>query len=462
MVSSAARSSALEAYDVTARVAHGGMAAIYVATDARGHEVAVKVLHPHLAEDEHIRHMFLHEASLASRLSHPNVVHVHEHGDDPSYGAFIVMEYVHGADLANVLKAASKRKHRIDARVVVRLMVDLCRGLHAAHTLSSDDGEPLNLVHRDVSPHNLLIGDDGVARLTDFGIAKSDERYTMTRPGQLKGKLSYMSPEQLAHEDDPDQRVDVFAAGVLLWEALLIKRLFKGDDEVATINAVLLSKIDPPSKFYPELAPLDEVVERALAREPEDRYPSAEAMADALEEAAEAIGGAADRELCREELGPLIADELARRHERIERASLTPPGVEPVSESQSISLTPEEAAPSGRWVGTVIGLLLLLIGVCGTAIAWIVWSTPDEPGPVVETATPAPDMEEPAPEDPPEEPAPTPALPAPPPIAEATPVPNPSPRPTPAPMRTPYEAEPAEAPTSELAPMEGTPNPYGD
>jgi eukaryotic-like serine/threonine-protein kinase len=211
---------ALAKLELSARVAHGGMASIHLATDARGRRVAVKVLHAHLAEDPHMRRMFLHEARLAERLAHPNVVRVYGHGDDPRLGAYLVMEYVRGADLAGVLKAASARRRRVDPRVVCRLLVDVCRGLHAAHGLRGEDGEPLHLVHRDVSPHNVLVGDDGVARLTDFGIAKSDERYTLTRPGQLKGKLSYMAPEQLAQEDDTDQRADVFAAGVVLWEEI--------------------------------------------------------------------------------------------------------------------------------------------------------------------------------------------------------------------------------------------------
>ncbi|MCA9604887.1 MAG: serine/threonine protein kinase, partial [Myxococcales bacterium] len=181
---------ALDPFHLTARVAHGGMATVYAGT-REGEPVAVKLLHPHLAEDAHIRAMFLHEANLASRLEHPNVVRVFDHGEHPVHGAYILMELLEGGDLSGLLAAAAERERRVPPRIVARLVVDLCCGLEAAHSLTGDDGAPLRLVHRDVSPHNLLVGTDGVARLTDFGIAKSDERYTMTRPGQLKGKLGY-------------------------------------------------------------------------------------------------------------------------------------------------------------------------------------------------------------------------------------------------------------------------------
>ncbi len=382
-------SSTLADLELSARVAYGGMASIFVATEQRGGapaRVAVKVLHDHLAEDKHIRRMFLHEAELAGRLSHPNVVRVFRHGEDPTHGAFIVMEYVDGADLALVIKGASKRRRPLDPRVTARLIVDLCRGLHAAHELTGEDGRALNLVHRDVSPHNVLVGADGVARLTDFGIAKSDQRYTMTRPGQLKGKLAYMSPEQLAHEDEPDRRVDVFAAGVVLWESLVSRRLFRADDEVATINKVLLARIEPPSAHWPELAPLDAVTLKALAREREDRFASAQEMADALEAAAAELGGVASREECQAELAGLLEGELERRDDRISRASFTPPA--PEAATSSFDLTPvEEGAPSGRWVGAAIAALVLLIGVCGLAIGWLLWGPQGGSAPAPQSPT---------------------------------------------------------------------------
>lgn len=358
-------------FHLRARIAHGGMATIYAGI-FEGSRVAVKLLHRHLAEDDHIRRMFLHEAQLASRLDHPNVVRVLDHGDSHDHGTFIVMEYVEGGDLAAILKAATKRGERLSAPIAARIVIDLCRGLASAHSLTAEDNSPLHLIHRDVSPHNVLVGTDGVARLIDFGIAKSDERYTMTRPGQLKGKLAYMAPEQLAHEDDLDQRLDVFAAGVVLWEALTTKRLFKGSDEISIINKVLLSKLIAPSDVYEDLAPLDRVVMKALAREREDRWSNAGELADALEEAMEALGGVADAERVGAAVRDLLAEQIAHRDAKIARSSMTPSGLPLLSAgSDSISSTPV-AQPRKRspWLWVAVAMLVIAAGAAGAGIVW--------------------------------------------------------------------------------------------
>jgi len=383
-----------EPFHLQARVAHGGMATIYAAVH-RGERVAVKLLHPHLAEDAQIRKMFLHEANLASRIVHDNVVRVLDHGEHTAHGAYIVMEYVDGGDLSGLLKAASKQRRALPPRVVARVVVDLCHGLEVAHRLVDDDGEPLNLIHRDVSPHNVMIGIDGVARLTDFGIAKSDERYTMTRPGQLKGKLSYMAPEQLAHEDGLDGRVDVFAAGVVLWEALLGRRLFKADDEISIINKVLLERAPGPSEYDPALAPFDAVLERALARERDERFGSAAELADAIERATEALGGLAARDEVGAVVTDLLAELLAERAQKIERASMTPSGIRAGTPDPSQSTT-ASASTSARRPATLWALLvLLLFGAAGVG-AGVTYMTRDDPAPAVteetsrEPAVPAP------------------------------------------------------------------------
>lgn len=375
-------------FSTTAKIAHGGMATIHAGSmrtaDGQAKRVAIKVLHPHLAEDAHVRRMFLHEARLAERLAHENVVRVLDHGEDEELGTFIVMEYVEGADLAAVLKSAARTEVSVPPRVVVRVVLDFLEGLHAAHELCSEDGHPLNLIHRDVSPHNVLVGTDGRARLTDFGIAKSDERYTMTRPGQLKGKLSYMAPEQLAHEDELDRRVDVFAAGVVLWEALTARRLFKGEDELSIINKVLLSKVPAPSSVTPELAPFDEVLAKALAREPDERWPSARAMADALEAASRSIGGPASRDEVSAALTEQAGDQIAELAARIERGSVTPSEIGlrsgPAVGKEDLTLDAPPAPRAARWPW--LGLLVLLVGVLGAG-GWLATRPHDaarEPG----------------------------------------------------------------------------------
>lgn len=414
-------------FQLTARVAHGGMATIYAGT-LGGEPIAVKLLHPHLAEDPHIRAMFLHEANLASRLEHENVVRVFAHGEHPVHGAYLLMELLEGGDLSGLLKAAATADRRLPPTVVARLVVDLCRGLEAAHSLTGEDGAPLRLIHRDVSPHNLLVGTDGVGRLTDFGIAKSDERYTMTRPGQLKGKLSYMAPEQLAHEDALDRRVDVFAAGVVLWEALLGRRLFKGDDEISVINKVLLEKVPPPSTLDASLAPLDEVTLSALARERDDRFPTAAAFADALEAAAAPLGGLASREEVGALVRELLGDQLLALGAKIERASLTPSGIPPAVSGSAITETaaaprgPMGSSSRGRWA--LVALLVLAAAGLGAAVTWL--GRPDPPTPPAAALPPPP---EPTPVstpplDPPRPAPPIEATPAPAPVAEAPPPPQ--------------------------------------
>ncbi len=301
-----------------ARVAVGGMATLhYARVLADGRPVAVKVMHPHLAEDDAMREMFLHEARLARRLRHPNMVEVLEAGEDPDLGPFLVMEYVEGGTLSDVMEAARARQLRLPPPAVARLCLDLAHALHAAHSLMGEDGSPLHLVHRDVSPDNVLVGVDGRARLVDFGIAKSDDRYTRTRQGELKGKLAYMSPERLAKSAPVDRRVDVYAAGIVLWEALLSRRLFEAESEMAMVDQVLRPVITPPSAYHRELAPYDPVIARALAFQPADRFATAADLGDAISRAASALGGVADREATALAVRDLLADVVARRRAKI-------------------------------------------------------------------------------------------------------------------------------------------------
>jgi len=223
--------------------------------------------------------MFMDEARLAARIHHPNVVSTL---DVLSSGAelFLVMEYVHGETLSRLLHAITTSGGAIPTAIVVGILRDTLLGLHAAHEATDEHGRPLGVVHRDVSPQNIIVGVDGVARVLDFGVAKAAGRIQTTREGQLKGKLAYMAPEQFHGETS--RATDIFATSVVLWEALVGDRLFEGS-EAEIVRKILSEPIPPPSSRRADLdAALDAVVLQGLARQPERRFSSAQEMATAL------------------------------------------------------------------------------------------------------------------------------------------------------------------------------------
>jgi serine/threonine-protein kinase len=289
----------VERYELLAELAAGGMATVFLARlgGAGGFQrlYAIKRLHPHLAREREFVEMFLDEARLAARIHHPNVVPILEVGQSQS-GYFLVMEYIEGETLARLLGRMASRNQRIPIRVGMKVVLDTLAGLEAAHKLRDDFGEPLNIVHRDVSPQNVMVGVDGTSRITDFGVARAATRLNTTRAGQLKGKLGYMAPEQ-ARGDDIDLRADVFAVGVILWETLAGRRLFKGRADASdaqTLNRLLYEPIQRLREAEPSVPPvLEEVCHRALERDPDKRLPTCGAFADALEAAMQQIGGVA-------------------------------------------------------------------------------------------------------------------------------------------------------------------------
>ncbi len=283
-------------YELLLRIASGGMATVYVGrrTGAAGfsREVAIKRAHAHLLEDPSFAKMLVAEAKIAARIHHPNVVAVQAvellEGE-----LLLVMDYVEGAALSE-LAPLSSGAPRLPAGVVARILLDAAQGLEAAHTATGERGEPLGLVHRDVSPQNILIGIDGIARVSDFGIAKTtegtDSQVGKTATGTLKGKVAYMPPEYV-EGGRFDVRSDVFALGVVAWEAFTGTRLFRGANEVETLRHVLAGKVVAPSTVAPSLGTtFDEIVLRSLARSPSARWPSARAFGDAIEAAARAAG----------------------------------------------------------------------------------------------------------------------------------------------------------------------------
>ncbi|MEZ4219300.1 MAG: serine/threonine-protein kinase [Polyangiaceae bacterium] len=280
-------------YRIYGEIAAGGMATLHIGRllgpAGFSRTVAIKRLHPQFAKDPEFVAMLLDEARLAARIVHPNVVSTLDVVAKENE-LFLVMDYVAGESMAQLLRKSWAAKTPPSPAIVASLATDLLLGLHAAHQAKSDGGRPLNIVHRDVSPQNLLVGVDGVGRVVDFGVAKAMIRSTSTRDGKVKGKLAYMSPEQI-QAGPVDHRSDIFSAGVVIWEALAGKRLFSRPDPGAIIAAILTDHIPPPSEFAPNLpGALDAVVLKALSKHPDERYGSASEMAEAVAEAQSPAG----------------------------------------------------------------------------------------------------------------------------------------------------------------------------
>ncbi len=272
-------------YELLLELASGGMATVYVGRQfgAGGFErlVAIKRMHPHVAKEPELAASFMDEARIASLIRHPNVVNVHDvHEADGEH--LLVMDYVEGASLASVMRGARKRGERISRPAALRVLVDALQGLHAAHEQCSLEGRPLGIVHRDATPHNILLGVDGSVRLTDFGIAKAAERSVNTATGLAKGKFRYMAPEQ-ARGGALDRRVDVFAMGIVAWELLTGARLFDADGDGQVLLAITSGDYRKPTSVDSSIpADLETIVMRALGLHPNDRFASAQTFADAL------------------------------------------------------------------------------------------------------------------------------------------------------------------------------------
>ncbi|HWL86349.1 MAG TPA: protein kinase [Polyangiaceae bacterium] len=308
-------------YERLVKIASGGMASVYVGRlrGAFGFEqlVAIKRPHPHLMQTPDLRPALLAEAQLASRIRHANVVGVRDVETEED-SVLLVMDYVEGASLHELLHSARTADRKTTIRAGLRVVRDLCAGLQAVHDLTDDEDRPLGAVHRDVSPQNVLVGVDGVSRLADFGIAKCLHAHdNSTNKGTLKGKFSYMAPEYMRGAGF-DQRADVFAVGVMLWEILTQQRLFNGESHVDIIRKVMVEPVALVSQMVPGLGTtFDAIVDCALARDPAQRFTHASELAAALEHAL------ADSEYAgtHEEVGRFvraqIGGRLAERRRRI-------------------------------------------------------------------------------------------------------------------------------------------------
>ena len=322
-------------YELVARVAAGGMATLYLAhrNGEEGKALAVKVMHPDRVEDWEATRWFIDEALIAIRLKHPNVVRVHELGEsDGTY--FLAMEYVHGCTLAHLCSLAQRRGMQLDPRLVAWIGGQICRGLHSAHELRNEEGEPMQVIHRDLSPQNVLLSHLGEVKLIDFGVAKADGRARRTSHGEMRGKLRYMAPEQ-ASAEPMDRRADLFSLGVVLWETTAMRRLHHPDLEMTE----LLEAVQEPQ--VPLLGSLRPGIDSAFAEsiawatrpDVEDRPRTAAELGAMLEDGAGPVGQPELAEVIR----LLVGDHL------LETASAFP---EPIL--QSLALQHLERTDSRR------------------------------------------------------------------------------------------------------------------
>lgn len=372
-------------YELLLEIASGGMATVYLARlwgpESFEKLLALKRIHDHLADEAEFVDMFLDEARLAARIQHPNVVTIFEMGEIEGRH-YLTMEYVHGQSVADLLKGVVRSHQRLAWPVVARIGALAAAGLHAAHELRGQDGTFLGVVHRDVSPQNILLSYDGQVKIADFGVAYAAERLARTRTGSLKGKLAYMSPEQISHRS-LDRRSDLFSLGIILYEMATMRRLFRRDTEVATLQALADLIFVHPRDLNRNLPPrFERIILKALSRDPEQRYPTAEAMAEDLEgllvEEAAAVS--------RRDLGRLMEhvfhDTIRSKDQQIQgalQARTVPPlvgGDLAASDTDIVVPSPLpalESIPSvwprwTLWVGMVV--LLAAAVFAGTLIRW--------------------------------------------------------------------------------------------
>jgi serine/threonine protein kinase len=281
------RGTCLGRYELLLPIAKGGMARVWAARQhgQRGFSkiVAIKTILPHLARDPEFERMFLDEARIASMVHHPNVCEIYELGEE-GRALYLAMEWVNGESLAHVLRAGG-RCEPLEPRIVARIVSDVCAGLNAAHNLRDDDGNAMDVVHRDVSPHNILLSAGGHVKVADFGVAKAlGQHHSSTSTGQLKGKINYMAPEQITGRAI-DRRSDVFSLGCVLYEATTGLQPFKGEGDHQVMHRLLSGDFTPPGRLIPGYPPeLEAIVMCAMALAPEGRFASADRMRLALEE----------------------------------------------------------------------------------------------------------------------------------------------------------------------------------
>jgi serine/threonine-protein kinase len=383
-------------YELTLRLATGGMAEVFLARQVGigGFEktVAVKRILPHLASSPEVVQMFLDEAQLAARLDHPHITHIYDFGSDGGL-PYLAMELVPGEDLAEIAEMAAQRGLPVPPSALATLLIAACDALHYAHEMRGPTGQPLGIVHRDITPSNVLVRYDGGVKIADFGIARAETRANRTHSGVLKGKYAYMSPEQ-ARGEPVDRRADIWSLGVCGWELLAGRRLFARESEPAITNAVLTARVPSPRTFRPD-APrgLADVILRALARDPAARWQTAQTMQLALEEYLSGAGTMPSKITLARYMRHLFGPERAAERERLVGGSvparpttdvLAPSGPAASREPAPSSPTPSavRARPSPRVPAlskrTRLLLAALLTGAAA-GVSWLAHPHPTEP-----------------------------------------------------------------------------------
>jgi len=345
-------------YAVYNEIAAGGMATVHIGRllgpVGFARTVAVKRLHPQFAKDPEFVSMFLDEARLAARVQHPNVVAtidvVATDGE-----LFLIMDYVRGESLSKLVRTVKKQGGRMPPRIAASICCGFLHGLHAAHEAKNERGDRIDLVHRDVSPQNVLVGADGIARVLDFGIAKAAGRVQVTRDGQIKGKLAYMPPEQLSGRE-LTRAVDIYASAVVMWETLTGERLFKGETESETLAKILRDDVLPPSEVVPGLGTVfDAPILRALSRDPKQRHATARELAFELEKCVGVASASEVGEWVENMVGSILSareDQIAEIESNSSNLRLSDSGrPEPDTDSDSDAMN----VPSAR-ASTLLGI----------------------------------------------------------------------------------------------------------
>jgi len=306
-------------HQVVGYIATGGMAELFLGKEPSGRPVVIKRILPHLARQASFVSMFVDEARIGSMAKHPNLVEVHELGQVGT-DLFLVMEYLVGENLSGLSRRLVKKNERISYGLAAYLIAEVCDGLHAAHELKDAGGNPLQLVHRDVSPQNVFVTYGGDVKLLDFGVATAAHRLTQTASGQVKGKYAYMSPEQCRGEP-LDRRSDVFSLGTVLYELTTLRRLFKRPNELQVMKAICDEPIPAPTREVQGYPPtLERICTRALARDPAQRYATAAEMRDDLVAAMQELGLEGDpHEALASKLARLFGDRVAEKRELLAR-----------------------------------------------------------------------------------------------------------------------------------------------
>ncbi len=312
--------SRIDRYDIVYKIASGGMAAVYVGhlSGPAGFEklVAIKVIHPHLAEQKALIDMFLDEARHSARLHHPNVGEVLEVGEQDGLH-YMVSELILGQNLDDVAKRTKERGRPLSQYHIAHIMHEAARGLDAAHRLTDSEGNPLNLVHRDVSPRNVLVSYQGQVKLIDFGVAWAKNKTSRTVAGAVKGTTAYLAPE-LIRGHPPDPRSDIFSAGVVLYELVTGVHPFPAESEAHRLHAILTEDIRPPSAHYPGIDPeLENIIMRSLARNKDTRFDSARRLCDSLACVCEKSGVRLGTSALSDILQDVFLDEIAKHDDRI-------------------------------------------------------------------------------------------------------------------------------------------------